>query len=146
MPPQKYAIEFFVTLSGLIIIAFVVSILYAFLPKVQDFVNIPALQRPTTIWRLARLFALCVCVGFAEEGVFRLFLPARFEKAGAQPAAADGFAAALFGCFHSWEGAAGVLNAIAAALFLSSRFRLHGSLTVIALSHACYNFFAYVIS
>jgi membrane protease YdiL (CAAX protease family) len=132
----------FITPCGLLLIALFTSSLSAFWPDFQVRVKPPSFGAFTDFVRLA---LLCICAAFAEEAVFRVFLPSCFEKAGAVPAAADGFSAALFGCFHVWEGRFGVLNALAAALFLSWCYRRYGSFTALFLSHALYNFLVYLI-
>ncbi|MDR2467635.1 MAG: CPBP family intramembrane metalloprotease [Spirochaetaceae bacterium] len=130
--------------AGLLFIAFFVFYLTTFGLNFQEHAVITAV--PTGFAGWTRLALSCLCTGYAEEGIFRKYLVGLFQRLGASLSASIGFSTALFGVLHLWEGAAGVINALISAIFLSFCYYRQKSLHSVSLAHGLYNFVVYALA
>jgi membrane protease YdiL (CAAX protease family) len=87
----------------------------------------------------------CLGTGYLEESYFRYYLLIKLEIPVPNAAMRAALSTALFSLCHMYEGPWGILNAVIAGLFLSALFVRFRSLHGVALAHAFYNMFVYVM-
>jgi len=103
----------------------------------------PAPLHPAFLLPLIGLSALAV--GWREEALFRVLVPGLLERGGASKAAALGAPLALFAAAHLWQGASGVVSALALGGILAFARARGAPLRRLALAHAAYDALAMAV-
>ena len=103
------------------------------------------IQAPDNIIGWIVLAFSCLGTGYLEESFFRFYLLLKLEEVIPYRIPKIIFTTLLFALSHAYEGPWGVLNAAFAGLLLSLLFERYRSLHGIAIAHAFYNAFVYVM-
>ena len=140
IPRTADIIPFIITLSGLVILGFLISLSFTFF---WDAPPSPLVEGPAHIAGWLAMIASCLGTGYLEETYFRYYLLSRLESISPFPAVRAALSALLFAVCHLYYGPGAILNAACAGVFLSFMFIRFKSLPGIALAHACYNMFVY---
>lgn len=142
IPQKRDMLPFAIGLPVLIGIGLFISFL------ISRFAGVSApfrVEGPYNFIGWAVMILACLGTGYLEEIYFRYYLLARMEKIIPQTAARVVFSTVLFALCHMHAGPWGVANAAIAGLFLSALFLRYRSLHGVALAHAGYNMFVYVM-
>jgi membrane protease YdiL (CAAX protease family) len=95
---------------------------------------------PKGITQDALLALLCASTGFAEELLMRAYLLTRLEEFFGSTTDAVILTTIIFACFHSYQGAAGVIGAAINGLLSALVFCIVRRLCPLAFAHALHNF------
>jgi len=139
-PGRQDIIPFVIGLPVLIVIGLFIAFL---IPLFASVAQPPRIEGPYNFPGWAVMVLACLAIGYLEEIYFRYYLLTKLETI--NPAPRVIFSTALFALCHLHQGPWGVANAAIAGLFLSLLFLRYRSLHGIALAHAGYNMFVYVM-
>jgi membrane protease YdiL (CAAX protease family) len=144
--PQKRDIPpFIIGLPGLILTGLGISVLASLLSEHFGITAPLKAAGPSTIPGFLVMILSCLGTGYLEESYFRYYLLLKPEIPVPNTVMRAALSTALFSLCHMYEGPWGILNAVIAGLLLSSLFVRYRSLHGIALAHAFYNMFVYVM-
>jgi membrane protease YdiL (CAAX protease family) len=101
-------------------------------------------DKPAGGVRWAVIVLFCLCTGYWEEGVFRVYFLTVCRRAGVNIYASVLLSTVVFAWCHAYEGPAGMINAGFAGILLSAVYIKTDSYHGLALAHAAYNILAYL--
>ncbi|MDR2802708.1 MAG: CPBP family intramembrane metalloprotease [Treponema sp.] len=131
--------------TALIFIGGVTVLLEVFFTKTPVSDNFIPVKTPSGLFAVSIMAASCVIAAYLEESFFRLLLCDRLTASGLKKSISIFVSSLLFAVCHTWEGIWGVTGAFFSGLFLSFVFEKKKSLHHIALCHALYNIFVYLL-
>jgi len=142
-PQKRDILPFAIGLPVLIIIGLLIPFLISL--SAATAAAPPRIEGPYNFIGWAVMILACLGIGYLEELYFRYYLLSKTENIIPQAAVRVLFSTVLFALCHMHDGPWGVLNAALAGLFLSALFLRYRSIHGIALAHAGYNMFVYVM-
>ena len=141
-PGKQDLLPFAMGLPALIIIGLFVSFLVSLSAEIYHPLRI---EGPYNALGWFVMILACLGTGYLEEIYFRYYLLSHTKNIIPQTAVRVIFSTLLFAVCHIHDGPWGMLNAAIAGLFLSALFIRYRSLHGVALAHAGYNMFVYVV-
>jgi membrane protease YdiL (CAAX protease family) len=141
----KSAFSVLLSAIALIFIGGVTILLEYFFTKIPVSDNFAPVKAPSGLFSVSVMAASCIIAAYLEEGFFRLLLCGRLTASGLKKSISMFISSLLFAVCHTWEGIWGVTGAFFSGLFLSFVFENKKSLHHVALCHALYNIFVYLL-
>jgi membrane protease YdiL (CAAX protease family) len=145
VPQKRDIFPLIIGLPGLILAGLGISVLASLLSEHFGIAAPLKAAGPSTIPGFLVMILSCLGTGYLEESYFRYYLLLKLEIPVPNTAMRAALSTALFSLCHMYEGPWGILNAVIAGLLLSALFVRCRSLHGIALAHAFYNMFVYVV-
>jgi membrane protease YdiL (CAAX protease family) len=140
-PKINDAFSFFWGFPGLIVIGVGISLIVT---RVSPF-SVPGVQAPVNAAGWIVMVFSCIGTGYLEESFFRFYLLQKLKEWVPFTPVRLIFPVLLFALCHAYEGPWGMLNAVLAGLLLSIVFERYRALHGIAIAHAFYNVFVYIM-
>ena len=132
-----------ITLPGLLIIGTGITV---FSSHIDGSAAQISLHSPSTAAEWIILCIICIFSAYLEESYFRYYLLTKRKEFNLNSVSALALSVILFSVCHLYAGPWSFLNAVICAVFLGCVFLRFRSLHGIAIAHAMYNVFAFVLA
>ena len=139
---KKDVVSCLIALPGLLITGTIITLISI---NIDGFSAQITLASPVTFMEWAALCFSCIFAAYLEESYFRFYLLSRREELNLGARSALALSVILFSICHLYAGLWSFLNAVFCGAFLGIIFLRYKSLHGIAIAHALYNIFAFVI-